>query len=186
MSSGLLSFSFLFHHLSAFLHLVFKGQWNHYYCTEGTVILPLSIAPLEQNLVSIFTPSPLCLFTKNVTCLPTKQQETNKIPLCGHDWPECCTCGGTSRFQTGFECHWWVILFERFIGVDFNILSRAHNEMTQGDVNHRRGRKQAHCWNMHVPRPILPHLLYSLFQVDLLMLNYVTMVAFSGSDWPVV
>lgn len=139
-------------------------------------------SPFFFFLIIIPHPPLVCLPKKCDNASP-KQQGTNKIPLCGHDWPVCCcTC---RRGFRAFECLRVLSLSERISGVNSNILTRALNKMKQGDANRRRGRKQAHCWYMHVPLPDSPscsYFVYSLFQcpkVDLLMLNYVT---FSGSD----
>lgn len=89
--------------------------------------------------------------------------------------------------QTGSECPRRVILSERFCGVDVKNILRAHDEVTQGDAKRKKASTllEYACPPFHPsPRHTLP-LVYSLFQflkVDLLMLNYVTMVAFSGSD----
>lgn len=105
-----------------------------------------------------------------------KRQETNEIPLFGQDWPVCQTCRQASAVQTGSECPQSVILF-------WAILWCWRKHQQQGltvkwhrvkQNSERRGRKQAHCWIMHVsPFHSFP-LVYSVFhffKVDLLIQN---------------
>lgn len=111
---------------------------------------------LKQHLNKLFVPTLMSVYQKCDNMSP-EWLETNEIPLCGHDWPVCCTCRGTFAVQTGSECPRWVISFWAHLWCWFekknkrNILTRARDDdVTQSDVNRR---KKAHCWNMHAPLP---------------------------------
>lgn len=134
---------------------------------------------------------PLLLLPPSCVCLPKmwhnaslKLQETNEIPLCWHDWPVCRTCRGMGGLY---------IFFERFCGVDLNILTRAHDESTQGDMKRKKVSTllEYACFPSSSSSSSLPPFLLCIVYSSSLRLtswclNYVTMVAFSGSDWPVV
>lgn len=96
-----------------------------------------------------------------------------EIPLCGHGWPVWRTCRGTSH-------RLWMSSSE----------TSYQGLMTEWLKSQKEEEESKHTVGLCMfPPPLHLPLVYSLFQflkVDLLMLNFVTMVAFSGSDWPVV
>ena len=164
MSSGLLSVPSLIHSLiSAFLHLVFMGRWNHYYCTETTVILPLSVI----KTISFFERTPkqtvcaLPLFPPLVSVY--QKCDTLRLPngwrlmkyLCVDMTGQCVVhVEGHLRSKQALNVlDGWIFFFERFCGVDCNIL-RAHDEVTQGDVK----RKTASTLLEYACPPPRPHL----------------------------
>lgn len=151
--------------LSASLHLVFMGRRNHWDCADGTV-LPFSITLEYKPYLSVFSffflklfhTLRLSVYQKQCDNASPKQQGTNKIPLCGHDWPVCC-CICRRGFRA-FECLRVLSLSERISRVNSNILTRALNKMKQGDANRRRGRKQAHL--VYACPPPRPSILFPL------------------------